>query len=93
MDDTSGLPSGDTKTFGWRSEDENSNSKMRFGRGCDGSITFDGNGGVQGVFAGGLMYGENVEFWGELQDEDDRPDVEDVREEWEGFPRRAYGRG
>ena len=93
MDDISGLPSGATKTFGWRSEDENSNNKMRFGRGCDGEVAFDGNGGVQGVFGGGMMYGEDMEFWGSLEDQDDRPDVEGVREEWDGFPRRAYGRG
>ena len=94
MDDTTGLAAaGATKTFGWRSEDENSNSKMRFGRGCDGEVSFDGDGGVQGVFAGGMMYGEDVEFWGSLEDQDDRPGVEGVREEWDGFARRAYGRG
>lgn len=93
MDDTTGLASGATKTFGWRSEDENSNSKMRFGRGCDGTVQSDGSGGVQGVFGGGMMYGEDVEFWGTLEDEGDKPDVEEVREEWDDFARRAYGRG
>jgi hypothetical protein len=88
---TSGLASGETKTLGWRAEDLYQNNMMKFGKGCDGRITFDGQGGVSGVMFG-VMYGGDVEFEGGLQDAEERPDAAYVREEWDSYPDRAYGR-
>lgn len=39
------------KSFGWRSEDCDTD-QLRFGKGCDGWIEFDGRDGVRGAFHG-----------------------------------------
>ena len=89
MQDTTGLSNGESKMFGWRSKDENS-EKLKFGTGCNGRMRFDGKGGISGVFDGGLMYGENVNFEGTLED-DGTFDVLEADMEWDGYPIVAYG--
>jgi hypothetical protein len=76
-------------SFGWRSRDEQDGS-LRFGRGCDGRIEFDGNREVRGVFYG-LMDGDHVQFEG-TREYDDAPDAVKIEEEWNEFPDIAYGR-
>lgn len=90
MDGLDGLADGLSRHFGWRSRDD-STGQLRFGRGCDGSIEFDGNDGVRGSFYG-LLPGGDLEFVGELTDMDEAPDAEDLRYEWDEFPRIAYDR-
>ncbi|OQU93975.1 hypothetical protein CLAIMM_00403 [Cladophialophora immunda] len=88
-DDIAHITSGNAVSFGWRSEDEN-DGNMRFGRGCDGYIEFDGEGWMRGRFRG-LMHGEDVDFQGELVDEDGL-DVAEMKHAWDEFPQKAYGR-
>ena len=90
IDDTSRIASGDAVSFGWRSEDQN-DGFMKFGRGCDGTMAFDGEGWARGTFKG-LLYGEHVDFEGSLVNEDGC-DVEEMKGVWDDFPRKAYGRG
>jgi hypothetical protein len=89
VDNISGITDGQTLSFGWRSEDEQ-DGRLKFGRGCDGSIRFDGEGRVDGCFYR-LDDGEDVEFGGDLHD-DEKPDVRELRHTWDDFPRRGYGR-
>jgi hypothetical protein len=89
MGDISRITSGDPITFGWRSENQDS-GKMRFGRGCDGTMAFNGEDWVEGRFRG-LLFGEDVEFEGNLIDEDGL-DVREAQQYWDDFPRKAYGR-
>ncbi|KAK5947220.1 hypothetical protein PMZ80_001368 [Knufia obscura] len=85
------------KSFGWRSEDSET-GQLRFGKGCDGWIEFNGGGGVRGAFHG-LIGGRDVDFDGGLQDHYGH-ESEDEKEEaigawasqWHEFPERAYGR-
>jgi hypothetical protein len=88
---TSGLASGETKIFGWRAEDLFQDDKMKFGKGCDGRVTFDGQGCMTGVMFG-VMYGGDVKFEGTLQDAEERPDTAYLSDEWDAYPDRAYGR-
>jgi hypothetical protein len=90
MDDISGIASGEAVSFGWRSEDQD-DGFMKFGRGCDGTMEFDGEGWIRGQFHG-LMYGEDVEFGGNLVNEEGL-DVREMKHIWDEFPRKAYGRG
>jgi len=85
------------KSFSWRSEDSDT-GQLRFGKGCDGWIEFNGGGGVRGAFHG-LIGGRGVEFEGELQDHFGYEDNEEREEaiefwtsEWHQYPERAYGR-
>lgn len=89
METLEGLCNGSKVPFGWRSEDEESGS-LRFDRGCVGTMQFDGEGQVEGYFRG-LMDGEDIEFSGDLINEDDL-DVDEMQFHWNEFPRRAYGR-
>ena len=89
MDDISHITSGEPISFGWRSEDKDDGS-MRFGRGCDGTMEFDGEGWVRGRFEG-LMDGDDVDFVGNLVDEDGL-DVQEMKRAWDDFPKKAYGR-
>jgi len=86
------------KSFGWRSEDCDTD-QLRFGKGCDGWIEFNGGGGVRGAFHG-LFGGRDTEFEGGLEehfgheDEHEREEVVGAwASEWHEFPERAYGRG
>ncbi|KIX92123.1 uncharacterized protein Z520_12116 [Fonsecaea multimorphosa CBS 102226] len=88
-DDITDITTGAAVSFGWRSEDED-DGNMRFGRGCDGYVEFDGEGWVQGRFRG-LMHGDDVDFAGHLVNEDGL-DVADMKHIWDEFPRKAYGR-
>ncbi|EXJ74410.1 uncharacterized protein A1O5_02706 [Cladophialophora psammophila CBS 110553] len=88
-DDTSRITTGGTISFGWRSEDDN-DGNMKFGRGCDGSMEFDGEGWVNGHFRM-LMDGEDVDFQAQWMDEDGL-DVTEMKHLWDEFPRKAYGR-
>ncbi|KIX07957.1 uncharacterized protein Z518_02611 [Rhinocladiella mackenziei CBS 650.93] len=92
MDDTSGLARGDTVSFGWRAEDTNASCQTRykFGRGCNGSMEFDGRGGVRGRFFG-LVYVQDVEFEGTMENEDDALEAEELKYQWDEFLRLAYG--
>ncbi|KIW65037.1 hypothetical protein PV04_07324 [Phialophora macrospora] len=89
MDDIAGIASGQAVSFGWRSEDQH-DGFMKFGRGCDGTMEFDGGGWIRGHFHG-LMYGEDVEFVGNLVNEEGL-DVREMKHIWDEFPRKAYGR-
>ncbi|EXJ56553.1 hypothetical protein A1O7_06897 [Cladophialophora yegresii CBS 114405] len=88
--DMSGISSDHAVSFGWRSEDQD-DGFMKFGRGCDGAIEFDGEGWIRGHF-NGLMYGEDVEFVGEWVNGEGL-DVREMKHIWEDFPRKAYGSG
>ncbi|EXJ80085.1 hypothetical protein A1O3_08371 [Capronia epimyces CBS 606.96] len=90
MDELAGVAEGQPTSFAWRSKDDKT-GQLKFGRGCDGSIEFDGNEGVKGRFFG-LMYGGDLEFEGSLTDMNDVPNVDWLRDEWDEFPRIAYGR-
>lgn len=89
IDDMSGFSSGNAIKFGWRSEDEDDGT-LRFGRGCDGFMHFDGEGWMKGRF-NGLLHGEDVDFEGNLINEEGL-DVEEVKSAWDDFPKKAYGR-
>jgi len=90
MDDISRITvSGESVSFNWRSEDQK-DEFMKFGRGCDGRMAFDGEGWVTGAFKG-LLYGEDVEFEGNLVN-GEGCDIREMRAVWDDFPRRAYGR-
>lgn len=89
IDDISGLSSGNAIKFAWRSEDEDDGT-LRFGRGCDGTMEFDGEGWMKGRFIG-LLYGEDVDFEGNLVNEEGL-DIEEVKDAWDDFPKKAYGR-
>ncbi|OCT48701.1 hypothetical protein CLCR_04870 [Cladophialophora carrionii] len=90
VSDMSDISCDQAVSFGWRSEDQD-DGFMKFGRGCDGVIEFDGEGWIRGHF-NGLMYGEDVEFTGELVN-DEGLDVREMKHIWDDFPRKAYGRG
>ncbi|KAI1630165.1 hypothetical protein EDD37DRAFT_83952 [Exophiala viscosa] len=87
---TSGLLNGEQISFGWRLGDSEK-GLLTFGRGCDGSFRFDRLGHVWGWFFG-LMDGKSVDFEGRLVFKDHFPDIDDVKKQWDDFPRRAYGR-
>jgi len=97
LDNINDIASSAGKSFGWRSEDCDTD-QLRFGKGCDGWIEFDGGGGVQGAFHG-LFGGADTEFKGGLE-EDFGHEVEQDKEEivgswasgWHEYPERAYGR-
>ncbi|KAH0842189.1 hypothetical protein AYO21_00186 [Fonsecaea monophora] len=76
-------------SFGWRSEDDD-DGDMKFGRGCDGYLEFDGDEWMKGSFRG-LMDGQDVDFQGHLIEEDGL-DVTEMKGIWDEFPRKAYGR-
>jgi len=91
VDGISGLADGEERSFGWRSEDDET-KKLKFGRGCDGRFVFDGQGEVRGCFFG-LMDGEAIEFEGDREGIVEDPlEFGEFQDEWDDFPRRAYGR-
>ncbi|KAL1297285.1 hypothetical protein AAFC00_004840 [Neodothiora populina] len=78
-------------SFGWRATDEYDGS-LKFGSGCDGTIEFDGDGLVRGVFYG-LMNGEDIEFEGEREGTWSTSAIaQDFEVDWDDYPRLAYGR-
>lgn len=89
MNSTAGIAEQAAVSFGWRAEDEETGD-MRFGRGCNGSIQFNGRGNVRGRFFG-LSSGQDVEFEGDLQNEN-VPNVVELNRQWDRFPQIAYGR-
>lgn len=90
MTDLQAVARSEVTTFGWRSQDEHDGS-LRFGRGCEGSVEFNGAGLVRGVFRG-LMHGQDIEFEGERCGSQHPNDtVSFLEDEWDDFPRRAYG--
>lgn len=100
-DHTSDIGRGIRKSFGWRSEDTETEGDLRFGKNCDGWMGFDGHGGVQGVFFGFKISGRthDVSFRGTLtedysyESDDDREDIlSDLERDWHAFAERAYGR-
>lgn len=101
IDGIGDIARGTRKSFGWRSEDLDTGTDLKFGKNCDGWMQFDGNGGLQGVFFGFKTMGrfKDVSFQGGLtedysyESDDERNDiVESMEREWHSFPERAYGR-
>lgn len=97
MDGINGIGKSIRKSFGWRSEDSET-GELRFGKGCDGWIEFDGNGNVRGVFHG-LVVRRDVEFEGHIREDygyegdNERAEVvNDIVSQWHEYPDRAYGR-
>ncbi|KIV78808.1 hypothetical protein PV11_06418 [Exophiala sideris] len=89
--DMSGLADGEETSFGRRCEDDET-GRLNFGRGCDGKFEFYGRGQVRGRFFG-LIVGETIEFQGVFENAlEDRPDHDELEDQWDDFPRRAYGR-
>ncbi|KAJ9615363.1 hypothetical protein H2200_001438 [Cladophialophora chaetospira] len=88
MDDISRITSGDAVSFGWRSEDQD-DGYLKFGRGCDGTMSFDGEGWVKGHFKS-FMYVRDVEFEGNLVNEDGL-DIVEMKRVWDEFLAKAYG--
>jgi hypothetical protein len=76
-------------SFRWRSTDQETGA-ADFRRDCEGSMTFDGEDWVQGIFRK-LVDGEDVAFEAERVN-DEGIDLDDVQREWDAIPRRAYGR-
>lgn len=90
------IASGTRKTLGWRTNDRET-GRLRFGKGCDGWIVFDGTGFVQGSFHS-IDYGKDVEFEGHLEHafddettEEREFQIEALSANWHEFPVRAYG--
>jgi len=78
-------------TLGWRTRDLET-GELRFGKGCVGEMTFYDD--YQGVSVIGTFYGlsrlGDVQIWGERMS--GGREVDDLQEEWDEFPREAYGR-
>lgn len=98
LDSIAGIASSERKSFGWRTEDQET-GRLRFGKGCDGWIEFDGHGSVQGTFYS-VNDGKDVDFDGRLEEafdyesaEERETEIEELSTTWHGFPHRAYGSG
>ena len=80
-------PSPEPLPFTWRGR-ENGEGEMRFGNGCDGEISFLGNGVVEGWIS---VYG-HCKFRGVRRPEagTNVVSVGDLREEWDGYNEEAY---
>jgi len=80
--------------FAWRAR-STYDVGLRFGRGCEGSIEFDGNGLARGVFRG-LIAGNDIEFEGGRREshgvQGSGYDVGEFEDEWMAFVDEAYGR-
>ncbi|EXJ93314.1 hypothetical protein A1O1_01706 [Capronia coronata CBS 617.96] len=76
VDELDGIAERHPKSFNWRSRDDGT-GQLRFGRGCDGEIEFDGGDGVRGSFYG-LMPGGDVDFVARLTDMHDAPDAQEL---------------
>lgn len=97
LDNIDGIGQGVRKSFGWRSEDVQTGG-LRFGKGCDGWVEFDGAGSVRGAFYG-LMARRDVNFEGQLEEDFNyESDYEwdgaigELSARWHDFPDRGYNR-
>ncbi|KAI7165440.1 hypothetical protein KC316_g12668 [Hortaea werneckii] len=80
-------------SFGWRARDNDRGGSLTFGRGCFGEIVLHGQNEVRGTFTG--LFVEPVAFEGRR-----RPgplwcgrSPYSFQQEWDGFVKKAYGRG
>jgi hypothetical protein len=78
-------------TLGWRTRDLETGD-LRFGKACTGEMTFYGD--YEGINVSGALYGlprlGDVQIWGERMGGGRQ--VGNFQEEWDDFPREAYGR-